>query len=110
MSVANVKSLTDAQIEAGFKQIEQDAKELRAEVQRRANMTPAQRLADRIHRLLHTKVDCDYAYSDWGGTLTSCRAEYLSLAERLLQFDDIRHIVMEMEKARFGPSYVPPAG
>ena len=41
------------------------------EIDRREGFTDAQKLADRLHRLLHLGVECDYDYSDWNvGVIT----------------------------------------
>lgn len=82
--------------------------EAEAELERRKKFTPAQIMADRLHRLLHMSLDCDYAYSDWGSTLTSCRAQFLGLAERIIALMHphvTNSVITEMEKIKYGPTY-----
>ena len=79
------------------------ATELEAERRRRESFTIAERLADRLHRLLHFTVECDYEYSAWPKP-TGCRAEFRTLAENLLNAPDLGAIVHLMEVARFGPA------
>jgi hypothetical protein len=86
--------------------------EIENEQARRARFTSDERLADRLHRLLHVGVDCDYAYSDWGAGagLTSCRADFLLLANSIsIQYHDahgaVDGILSMMERTRFGENY-----
>lgn len=57
--------------------------ELSLEVQRRNSFTEEEKLADRLHRLLHFAVDCDFYYSDWPHP-TGCRAQFHTLATEAL--------------------------
>lgn len=112
-NLSNVKSLTDEQVTARIREVDEDRKLLLVEIQRRANITPAQRLADRLHRLLHMKLECDYSYSDWPGPLSQCREDFLQLAERLLSDEPtttniVYFTIEEMEKIRYGSSYTTP--
>lgn len=55
-------------------------KELETELSRRDAFTVIEKLADRLHKLLHFGVDCDYYYSKWPSP-TGCRSEFKRLAE-----------------------------
>ena len=99
-----------------LKKAQDDAAELSLELQRRENFTEAEKLAERLHRLLHFGTDCDYYYSDWPHP-TGCRAEFRMLANQALTWFDrvaqtnttvradypLGQLIHFLEVARFGP-------
>jgi hypothetical protein len=98
-----------------LKKAQADTDELSLELLRRKNFTEAEKLADRLHRLLHFAVDCDFYYSDWPNP-TGCRAEFRTLAEEALLWYDrvaqpgtlirmdypLGQLIHFLEVARFG--------
>lgn len=115
MSDLTLRSLSISTLEEKLKLAREAIATIEAEKKYRASLTPAQRLADRLHVLLHTRMDCDYAYSDWSTPLTSCRAQFLQLTQKLLDIDnpdqdnvdttDIYWMTEQLEKVMFGPNY-----
>ena len=112
----DTKHMPKATLNERVRKAHDDLVELNTEITRRANFTDAQRLADRLHHLLHIGVDCDYFYSDWPGPLTSCREDFLILAERSIRWfesvaDEKRtadyplgQLLALLETTRFGQS------
>ena len=75
----DVKGMPLDTLRSRLKKAQDDTDELILELQRRNNFTEAEKLADRLHRLLHFGVDCDFYYSAWPNP-TGCRAEFRNLA------------------------------
>lgn len=66
-----------------YEAAKREVQEFNNENARRAALTSEMKLADRLHDLLHWKVDCDYHYSDWPNT-AGCRSVFYSLAMQLV--------------------------
>ena len=77
----SVKGMPAEILRKRLSKAQEEVSELSAEKERRSAFTAAELLADRLHRLLHFGVDCDYYYSDWPSP-TGCRAEFHSLAQQ----------------------------
>jgi hypothetical protein len=108
----SVKGMPVGILEERLCRAETELQELSAEKKRRLQFTDAERLADRLHRLLHFGTDCDFYYSDWPNP-QGCRAEFHDLAARMIEWyrDDagrkagdrpLGGIVSMLEAARFG--------
>lgn len=90
--------------------------EFTTEQTRRKAFTSTELLADRLHRLLHFQVDCDYHYSDWP-IPNGCRSEFHSLAKNVEHWFSMTadpnktydyplgQVVALMEALRFGRYY-----
>jgi hypothetical protein len=106
------KGMPQGILEERLRKAQDDVDVLAAEKVRRAHFTDAERLADRLHRLLHFGVDCDFYYSDWPNP-TGCRADFRNLALRMIEaYHDeagrkcgdrpIGNLIAMMEGVRFG--------
>jgi hypothetical protein len=95
-----------------LRQASDDVAELAAERSRRAKFTSTERLADRLHYLIHFAADCDFYYSDWP-IPTGCRSQFYELARQIEEWyaDDEGHaagdrtlgqMIAMIELVRFG--------
>lgn len=80
----SVEFMPEANLAARLKSFKTELSELLEEQRRREAFTSTERLADRLHNLLHRRVDCDYNYSKWPHP-TGCRSDFWSLAAALEQ-------------------------
>jgi hypothetical protein len=116
----SVEGMPDATLRRRLDKARDDLAELTKERIRRESFTSAQRLAERLHRLLHSGVDCDFYYSNWPNA-TGCRAEFEQLAKQMekwfenyssrvpegvVQDYPLGQLVALMEAVRFGPDFV----
>ena len=88
---------------------------IKKEIRRRDEFTDTEKLADRLHRLLHFAMDCDYYYSHWPSP-NGCRTKFLNIAQQLQRHFDyaadplrakdytLGAMVRILEIARFGES------
>lgn len=106
----DVKGMPIETLESRLKAAIATKEDLEAEQARRAAFTSTEVLADRLHRLLHFQLDCDYHYSDWPNP-RGCRAEFHGVARQIeqiekfgnLPFDSaIDRTIQILEHARFG--------
>lgn len=108
----STKFMPEDILKARLKKAQEDIAELSAEQERRAAFTPEMKLCDRLHRLLHSHIDCDYHYSDWPEA-KGCRHDYLMLTYQLLHTlgtyaeqpeaqQQLDALLALMEKQRFG--------
>lgn len=79
---------------ARMKELKDELLELMEEQKRRDAFTSTERLADRLHALLHRMVDCDYNYSKWPHA-AGCRAQFWLMAAQL----EMHVIGTELEEA-----------
>lgn len=79
----SVKKMPDDILEERLQQAVKDTNELAAEKRRREQFTEAEKLADKLHGLLHYHIDCDYDYSDWPNP-TGCRSRFLIAATQFI--------------------------
>ena|ERR1700729_2749739 len=94
--------------------------ELTQELDRRNSFTSTERLADRLHALLHSAVDCDYWYSDWPQR-TGCRGDAYNMASNVEKWFSIYQekmpqdivkdfplgqLIAAFEAFKFGNNYV----
>ena len=108
----SVKGMPIGILEERLQRAIAEHQELSTEKHRRSQFTDAEKLADRLHRLLHFGTDCDFYYSDWP-TPTGCRADFHNLALRMIEaYHDeagrkcgdrpIGNLIAMMEGVRFG--------
>ncbi len=81
----NVNGMPQDMLNTRLKKAQEEVNELSLEIQRRNNFTEEEKLADRLHRLLHFGTDCDFYYSDWPHA-TGCRADFRLLACNCLEW------------------------
>lgn len=74
-------------------------RELEVEAERRGAFTQAELMADRLHKLLHFGVDCDYYYSDWPNP-AGCRARFLNAATTAFKVTSLGEILNVLENAK----------
>lgn len=107
--MGDVRYLSNPEIDSELATNHAKVVELAREKQRRSTFTEAEKLADRLHKLLHYTVRCDYAYSHWPEP-RGCRNEYLATAQRILEDVDLDlqactlldNVLEALEKQRFG--------
>ena len=79
----SVEGMPESLLYARLAKAQADIVELSKEQERRSSFTSAQRLAERLHRLLHGgMVDCDFYCSNWPNA-TGCRADFERLAKQM---------------------------
>ena len=97
----SVEFMPEALLRKRTAQLKNELLELMEEKKRRDAFTSTERLADRLHALLHRKEDCDYNYSKWPAVgATGCRREFYQMAKSLEDIsgsDDLKSILSVLE-------------
>lgn len=103
----SVKGMPRKLLEERLNQARLDTDEFSKEIKRRDAFTDVEILADRLHRLIHWGVDCDYFYSDWPFP-TGCRADFYKHAVNLMNLTGdgrtkiLQEIIDRLVQMKFG--------